>query len=299
MLYGHGARAGIPWRDKGQATRLANRCRLLPGALTLGGITPLLLIYVLFFFSQTAYFLSAFRGILPPDLTYAEYARRGFFELCAISGINLVVIGLLGLFTRRAGAGDRWQKVYGVTLAIFSLALAGIALRKMLMYVQMYGLTPKRLSASWFMLFLLLVFALVIVRALRPGLNLVKWAVTAGGVMLLVFCLVNTDGLVADYNIAGYRDGRLKSLDLDFFWDLGDRATPRLLAVLLDEGMDDDHREYARRGLGARIRGYQHAGIWPGTPERGDWRRWTWAEYRAARLLWEYEALIFGAPDGG
>ena len=34
-------------------------------------------------------------------MTYAEYARRGFFELCTVSGINLGVIGAAHLIVKR------------------------------------------------------------------------------------------------------------------------------------------------------------------------------------------------------
>ena len=49
----------------------------------------LLAVYLLFLIAQLPYFFSAFAGLLPSGFTYAEYARRGFFELIAVAAINL------------------------------------------------------------------------------------------------------------------------------------------------------------------------------------------------------------------
>ena len=62
---------------------------------------PVCVLYVIFFFSQLSYFLSAFMDKLPSnDTIYSEYARRGFFELCFVSVINLAIILALNLFCK-------------------------------------------------------------------------------------------------------------------------------------------------------------------------------------------------------
>ncbi|MDR1194814.1 MAG: DUF4173 domain-containing protein [Peptococcaceae bacterium] len=287
LLYGTAAREGLAWREPERAAALAGRCRWLPGAMVAGGITPLLLVYIVFFCSQMAYFLNAFRGLLPAGIGYAEYARRGFFELCAVSGINLAFIGLMAFFTRRDAAGRGVEKIYTVALSLFSVGLIMISLRKMLLYIDYYGLTPRRLSTSWFMLFLLLVFVLAVVRLFRPSLNVVKGAVAAGGIMLLLFCYGNTNGWIADYNVAAYREGRLEQLDLSLLHSLGDITTSSLLTVMLDEGIDSGLRDEARHIL------RQRANTLGRRPEETDWRRWTLAGGRSARLLRDYQEAIY------
>ena len=44
---------------------------------------------------------SALAGKLPEAFTYAEYARRGFFELCQVSVWNLCILIMSDLFTSR------------------------------------------------------------------------------------------------------------------------------------------------------------------------------------------------------
>jgi cbb3-type cytochrome oxidase subunit 3 len=290
LFYGTNARKGSPKRTPEQAAALANRCRLLPGAFAAGCITPLLCMYVLFFLSQTAYFLNAFKGLLPAGMTYAEYARRGFFELCTVSGINLVLIVTLALFARR-GAGIM-RKIYTLALSLFSIALIVISLRKMLLYIGYYGLTPKRLETSWFMVFLLLVFLLNILWVFRPSFNLVRWSAAAGAVMLLMFCYADISALIPNYNVDAYRDGRLAQLDLDILRDLGDGATPRLLEVMLDEEMDGGLRESARMILWERASQVRRQDM----DAAPDWRGWTLAGSRSDHLLREHSAQILAGP---
>lgn len=78
--------------------------------------------------------MSAFQNLLPAGYTYADYARRGFFELCGVAVLNLTLIALLQLFSRRdadTGKKPAAVRVYTVILAVFTLALIVTALRKM------------------------------------------------------------------------------------------------------------------------------------------------------------------------
>ena len=62
------------------------------------------ILYLTFFAAQIGYFFSAFGDVLPDGYTYAEYARRGFFELCAVAGINLGLMAAANIFiTKRRG----------------------------------------------------------------------------------------------------------------------------------------------------------------------------------------------------
>ena len=61
---------------------------VLPKPLVAAFVTPILLLYVLFFVSQWSYYVSAFTHVLPEGLTYAQYAREGFFQLCTVCVFN-------------------------------------------------------------------------------------------------------------------------------------------------------------------------------------------------------------------
>lgn len=113
-----------------------------PGALFYAALTPLCILYILYFASQSGYFLSAFQSLLPEGFGYAEYARQGFFELCAVAVINFVVIGLTALFCRRDEKGrlPLAARVYSIVLSVLTLALIASALSKMVMYIDSFAL---------------------------------------------------------------------------------------------------------------------------------------------------------------
>lgn len=283
LIYGCRKNTGKAWLGEEKAAALAAKSRFLPFYLVIGGITPLLILYLMFFFSQTAYFLSAFSGFLPQGMVYSEYARRGFFELCTVSTINLAFIALLLFLTKESG-GRLISRIYGSLFSLFSVALIAISLSKMLLYIDIYGLTPKRLYTSWFMLFLLLVFLFVIIRLWRPSFNMIKWWAAAAMAMFLVLCYANTDRLIARYNVEGYRSGKLAQLDVYLLDELGSEATPYLIKMLTDESGGDIYREQVRQILKTRIY-YNEA-------QEGDWRSLTLSSYRSRQLLMEYQDQI-------
>jgi hypothetical protein len=115
----------------------AKAVRIAPKATIYSALASFCLIYLVFFAVQAAYLFSAFRGSLPDVFTYAEYARRGFFELCTVAGINLGVLAVAHLIVRR-GPGEEPKALRLVTVAIslFTIMLIATALSKMVMYIN-------------------------------------------------------------------------------------------------------------------------------------------------------------------
>lgn len=193
-------------------------------------ITPICLLYVLFFISQTKYFLSAFTGSLPDGFTYSDYARRGFFELCAIAVINLGVLCFISLHSKKAGREKPFMlKLYSLVLSVFTLVLIATALSKMVMYIKEYGLTELRVYTSWFMVLLAAIFVLIIVKQFRFDMKLAKHISIVFTVMFAVLCFSRPESLIAKYNIEMYESGYLDELDTDAILDMSDDA--RLTAL--------------------------------------------------------------------
>ncbi|MDR9824369.1 DUF4153 domain-containing protein, partial [Vibrio sp. FNV 38] len=95
ILYAGAKRMEEPFPDDAEHAAKAQASRVIPNLGLLTGITPICVLYLIYVFSQMQYFVSAFAGLLPGDMIYSEYARRGFFELCAIAVINLLVLLVL------------------------------------------------------------------------------------------------------------------------------------------------------------------------------------------------------------
>lgn len=122
---------------------LISRAAKIPVLVVCSAVVPLLVIYFLFFISQLGYFVSAFGNMVPEGCTAAEYARRGFFELCAVASINLAVTFLAPALAKRSSEKPEMPiRVLNSVLSLFTLVLIATAMRKMLLYIGMVRLYP-------------------------------------------------------------------------------------------------------------------------------------------------------------
>ncbi len=213
--------------------------QIAPVVTVLTAVLPILAVYVVFFISQWQYYISGFTGELPKDFSYAGYAREGFFQLCIVSVINLVILVFISLLMRRKeGKRPYILNVVSIVFSVFTLVLISTAMAKMYMYIDCYGLTPLRVYASWFMAVLTLVFVLIIVKQFYKKLRLVVISLTALVLMFSVLSLSNVDSFIAKYNVDRYLSGSLETVDVNaLYYNLGDSAIPQLvrLADILDE----------------------------------------------------------------
>ncbi len=219
------------------------RRRFLPLAVSCAMLIPLLLVYGLFFFSQLPLYTSAFTGVLPKGYTYADYAREGFFQLCAVCAINGALYLFVTLFTKRE-KGEGVRRALLTVLCLCSLILAATALSKMVLYVRTYGLTPKRVYASWAMIVLVAAFLLALIGAYWKRLNLVRSLFCLFVLLFGFLCLFDTNALIANYNIRAYEQGRLDSVDTGVFWELGDSAAPAAARLADDPVYGDEVKHF-------------------------------------------------------
>lgn len=75
MLYGNRYQRKVGAATLDSVNRNLAAFRFAPGATVYSAMTALNLVYVVFFLAQMTYLFSAFEGILPQAMTYAEYAR--------------------------------------------------------------------------------------------------------------------------------------------------------------------------------------------------------------------------------
>lgn len=233
-FYGNARQAAGAISEEGWTSARECLRRVSPAVLLTAG-TPLCVLYLLFFLSQSAYYFSAFSGLLPADFTYAEYAREGFFQLCTVAVINLGVLVCIRVLARRNEERLPLSlRVYSAVLCGFTLLLIATALRKMLLYIENYGLTPLRVYTSWFMLLLAAIFLVLAVTQFFRCSHAWSACVAVFLVMFAALQFSNVNGWIARYNVEQYRAGALKTVDVSLFYDLGDAAVP-YAAELLDE----------------------------------------------------------------
>jgi hypothetical protein len=255
MLYGNRYQRNTGNITLESVNKNLESCRFAPGATVYSAMTALNLIYLVFFLAQASYLFSAFEGSLPQTMTYAEYARRGFFELCAVSAINLAVIAGAHLIAKR----DRVKVLRGETIAlcIFTIALLATAMSKMGMYISYYGLTQLRVYTSWFMVLLFVFFIIILLRQFKSFQGS-RAALVSFLILFLALSYGNIDGLIAKYNIERYQAGTLESVDLEAMSYLSDAAVPELYKLY--QGTED---EDFKEDIKAAILGYlfeEHSG---------------------------------------
>ena len=161
-------------------------------------------------------------------LTYAEYARHGFFELLAVSLLVLpLLFGAHALLRHRSPFSLRLVQGLSAVLIALSLVVMASALQRMRLYQREYGLTELRLYATGLIIWLGFVFVWLgatVVRS-RPRL-FVTGALVSGFVATLALNIANPDALIARTNLDRPR------VDVRYLGDLSDDAVPVLLARL-------------------------------------------------------------------
>ncbi len=186
----------------------ADGCRKTAAALhsfspitTVSAVLPVLFLYGIFLFTQWDSYISVW-GTLPDTLIYSQYAREGFFELCLVSMVNLVLLTVSGMATRKQN--DRPHpalRVLHIVLSVCTLLLGTTAMAKLFLYMRVYGLTEKRVYAAWFMLVLACIFILVIVKQFCPRLRVVALAMAVCVGMFAILALSNMNERINKYNM--------------------------------------------------------------------------------------------------
>lgn len=209
------------------------KAKLLPQLTAVVAVIPILFLYVIFFISQWKYYISGFTGVLPENFSYAEYARQGFFELCSVSVINLLFIIGISFFIKRSEQNKSIVlKIITLIFCVCTLILICTAVAKLVMYIDYYGLTQKRIYAMWLMVLIAIVFIIIALGQFFSKLKIVALSLSVAILMFAGLCLCNVNALTARYNTNRYLNGTLESLDLEVMDELGDSAIPYLVQVV-------------------------------------------------------------------
>jgi hypothetical protein len=168
-------------------------------------------------------------------LTYAEYARSGFFQLLAVAVITLAVLLVLRAVTDLGD--DRHRRrfvVVGEVAVVLTLTIVAGAVRRLHLYEQAYGLTMLRLCSVLFAVWVGAVYVLLGVALAGVGRRrawLVPAAIAVALVGLLAADAVNLEAVVVHRNVD--RFAGTDRLDVDALaLGLSDDAVPALVDSL-------------------------------------------------------------------
>lgn len=217
-------------KAKNSGISVYNDIKTLPPVTAVTLCSVLSAVYLVYLLSQTAYFFSGFSGILPSgySFTAAGYARRGFFELCGVCGMNFFTAGAVMCLVKRTDTAAIPLSVRATSTLIcaFSLIFAATAISKMFLYIDFYGLTRLRLLTSIFMAAIALLFIIMILFMYIKRFPAAKCAICCFAVIGLITGFCDVDRTVASYNVNAYESGALKELDVEYLGHLSDSAVP-------------------------------------------------------------------------
>ncbi|MFI7080522.1 DUF4153 domain-containing protein [Micromonospora sp. NPDC049903] len=164
-------------------------------------------------------------------LSYAEYARSGFWQLVAVTVLTLAVLGGVTRWARRDTPRDRLLlRILLGLLSALSVVIVVSALSRMWTYQKVYSFTGERVFVMAFELLLGAVFLMVLVAGVRWRGGWIPRLTTAlAVVMLLGLAALNPEDYVARRNIDRYQEtGRI---DAWYLRALSADATPALAAL--------------------------------------------------------------------
>lgn len=215
------------WSLQGKERPLVRR--FLGGVETLVVLVGVDLLFTLFVAVQVRYLFGGEANISAAGYTYAEYARKGFGELVAVSVLSLGLILTMGMVSKQETTRGRnsFRAASAVLVVLISVILAS-ALKRLLLYEDAYGFTRLRTYthiAIFWMVFVFLVFLAAIFTD-----NLRRTALAA----LLTACgfaatlnLLNVDTFVARRNLL--RHAASGEVDADYLASLSNDAVPILV----------------------------------------------------------------------
>jgi len=161
-------------------------------------------------------------------MSYAEYARRGFFELVTVAALSLPLLLLAdwSLDQRERRRARAFRGLALLMLVLLDVMLAS-ALYRMRLYTVQFGLTELRFYTTAFMGWLVLVFgwfAATVLRGQRERFG--TGALLAGWLVLVGLNLAKPDALIAGVNLDRAAAGR--PFDVAYAEKLSADALPAL-----------------------------------------------------------------------
>jgi hypothetical protein len=227
-------------------------------------------LFAMFVAVQIQYLFGSARMVeMTPGLTYATYARRGFFELVIVALLVLPIL-LTGDLLHARGRSKRIFRIQSFVLVGLVFCVMASAMHRMRLYQFAYGLTELRFYVTAFMTFLAVVFGLFSITVLRDLRGLFAMGTVAiGFAAILVLHAVNPDRWIASANLANARAGRI--FDPAYLKALSADAVPIVLATanVIDavdrQGFIDHHTKRLN--------------------EDSNWRSWNYGRRLAAEAI--------------
>ncbi len=212
-----------------------------PGVIARIVTSSVLLLYVWFCLIQVVYLFGGFRR-LPDGMTYAQYARTGFFQLLFVCILNLfLVLGVKRFFEMSA-----YLKRVLLGICLCSYVMTASSAYRMILYVQAYHLTVLRvvvLTALGTIAFLL---AGVTAHVFNEKFRILPYFMAVISIAYTLFSFSNAEGFVVRYDLAHLNADNADGI-LNYMSELSIDALPEAVGFL--EQSDNEYASGVREKL--------------------------------------------------
>lgn len=201
------------------------------GAITtITVLVALNILYLIFTIIQFSYLYGGNNTTLPSAFTYAEYARKGFFELAAVTFINfIIVLSCLKYIKKDNKILLKVSNLLLTVLIVFTLNMLFSANFKLTLYEATFGYTFLRVSVHLFMLLLFILCLVMAAGIWHRKIPIVKSIIVITIIMYTIINYLNIDGFIARKNIERYNE--TGKLDVYYLTSLSFEAVPYLIQL--------------------------------------------------------------------
>src|SRR3989344_1502631 len=205
----------------------------IESSILLGSVNVLFFVFILV---QFAYLFGGEGNISAQGFTYAEYARRGFFELIAVSIISLLLLLAIEKYIIK----ENENHARG-----FKILIMVSAFTRLTLYEEAYRFTILRFYSHAFIILLAAVYCLLLYKIYKDKR---ENAFAFRGFILVASFLVimnffNPEAFIARRNIERFTD--TGNLDIFYLSRLSDDALPDMVKAL-EISNDDLKKSFAR-----------------------------------------------------
>jgi hypothetical protein len=249
------------------------------------------LLFLSFIIIQFRYFFAGEANISFEGFTYAEYARRGFFELVAVAIISLGIFYLLSMITKRT---DQKERRFFSLLGILLMAQVGCmlisAFQRLTLYEAAYGFTTLRTITHVFIIWLgVLLIAAVLMEIFNQfrRMALVLFLVLFG--FTLTLNLLNVDRFIAKRNV----EHAIAGNPLDAYYlvrNMSSDGLPDLFDYLQSESTPEDVKSALEASLACRYASDMN------DEEKTNWVEWHFSDSRLAKHYTESHSVLESYP---
>ena len=198
-------------------------------------LSVLNVLFLLFVAIQGVYLFGGESNLTSLGLTYAEYARQGFYQLLVVVALVVGLMWAVRLFQTRTYRMA--TNVLQMTLVVLTGGVLASSWMRLSLYEQAFGFTRDRLSAHFFLGVLaavLILFLIALSHRVKEN-QILRGVLLTLGVALFIFNVINPDALIARQNVMRGDSGR--PVDLAYLVTLSEDAVPAISAYV-DESLE-------------------------------------------------------------